>query len=91
MTKLTNFKKQWMKDPKVKKEYDEHKAEFEIAHALLKARLKEDMTQEEVAKKMGTTQSVVARMEGGEQLPSLRSILRYAEAIGRHAELKFVK
>ena len=90
MTKLSKIKERWLKDPLVKKEYDAHSPEFEIAKVLIKARLKVGYSQQDVAEQMGTTQSVIARMEGGEQLPSYRSIVRYAEAIGAHASIKIV-
>ena len=88
MTKLSNIKEKWLKDPSIKQAYDAHAPEFEIATMLIKARLKVGYTQQDVAEHMGTTQSVIARMEGGEQLPSYRSIIRYAEAIGAHASIK---
>ena len=45
------------------------------------------MTQKEVAERMGTTQSVVARMESGKPLPSLSSINRYARAVGSDVKI----
>ena len=45
------------------------------------------MTQEEVAKKMNTTQSVIARLEGGKHFPSLQTIHRYSIAVNRAINL----
>jgi transcriptional regulator with XRE-family HTH domain len=56
--------------------------EFNIARELIQARTRTGLTQEEVARRMGTTQSAVARMESGKPLPSLRSLKRYAQATG---------
>ena len=58
--------------------------------ALLDARWAADLTQAEVAARMGTTQSVVARMENGWHLPSLRTIERYARAVGATLEVRLV-
>ena len=85
MTTLKKLKANWIKNPKVRDAYDKQAPEFAIAAALLQARLKAGYSQAEVAHRMNTTQSAIARMESGTQLPSLRSIFRYAEAVGAHA------
>jgi len=87
MSKLSTLKKKWIKDPKIKEAYNLLAPEFKIAQTLIKARLKVRMTQTEVASAMGTTQSVVARLETGEQLPSLKTLLRYAHALGKDIQV----
>jgi DNA-binding XRE family transcriptional regulator len=82
MNSITTLKKKWLKDPKISKAFEDMEPEFEVAHALIAARVEAGLTQEEVAKRMGTTQSVVARLEGGRTLPSLKSLYRYAKATG---------
>jgi hypothetical protein len=57
--------KEWMKDPEFQATYDEQEDEFALASALIKARGDAEMTQEQVAAAMGTTQAVVVRMESG--------------------------
>lgn len=64
--------------------------EFALASQLIEARKKAHLTQDEVARRMGTTQSVVARLESGHPLPSLRSLKRYAEAVNRKVEIRVV-
>jgi len=88
MTKLAALKKQWMQDSDVREAYESHAYEFEIARSLIEARAAAGLTQAEVAKRMGTTQSVVARIEGGSQLPSMKSVIRYATAVGAHPVLQ---
>lgn len=90
MTTLSRLKKQWMTDPAVREAYDAQAPEFEIARALVKARTDAGLTQEEVARRMGTTQSVVARLESGRATPSLRTLYRYAEATGTRPEIRLV-
>ena len=90
MTKLAELKKKWMQSPEVREAYQAHAYEFEIAHALIKARTKAGLTQSEVAERMGTKQSVVARIESGAQLPSMKSVIRYADAVGARPVLKLV-
>lgn len=89
MKKFSTLRKQWLADPNVKAAYDEHVLEFAIAEKMIEARLKAKLTQVQVAEKMGTTQSVVARLESGTKLPALRTIARYAKALGKHIELNF--
>jgi ribosome-binding protein aMBF1 (putative translation factor) len=72
----------WMKNPKYKRAYNALEEEFAIARALIEARARAGLSQIAVAKRMKTTQSVIARMESGKVLPSSRSLKRYAEATG---------
>src|ERR1035437_5005970 len=71
---------QWKKDPKYAAAYASLEEEFALASSLIKARSEADMTQEQVAKAMGTTQAVVARLESGKVLPSTRTLERFAKA-----------
>ena len=70
----------WKKDPKFVAAYNALEAEFALASSLIKARSEADMTQEQVAQAMGTTQAVVARLESGKVLPSTRTLERFAKA-----------
>ena len=65
MTKIKDLKNKWMKDGSFKKEYDALSYEFELAKSFIDARTNAHMTQKEVAEKMGTTQTVIARLESG--------------------------
>lgn len=80
--------KKWMKDPAFRAAYDALEEEFSLAEAIIKARIEADMTQEEVAAAMGTTQTAVARMEGG-HLPSTRTLKRFADATGTRLRISF--
>jgi predicted transcriptional regulator len=91
MSKTIPFKemaKEWKKDAKYKKEYESLKAEFEIARELIHARVRAHLTQVEVAKRMGTTQSAVARLESGTRSISLKTLEKYAEATGSHLRIR---
>ena len=82
---------EWEKDPEFRAAYDALEEEFAIAGALIKARSDADMTQEEVARAMGTTQAVVARLESGRSMPSTRTLERYARATGMRLKISFVR
>ncbi|MFC3071591.1 ribosome-binding protein aMBF1 (putative translation factor) [Pseudochelatococcus lubricantis] len=80
---------EWRKDPEYMAEYDALEEEFALASALIRARGEADMTQEEVAKAMGTTQAVVARLESGRTMPSTRTLQRFAKATKSRLRISF--
>ena len=75
-------------NPRVKAEYDALTPEFEIAAELLRARLRAGLSQAELAARMGTSQSTIARLENGHTLPSTKTLLRYAEATGSKFQVR---
>jgi len=89
--KLSQLKAELLVDEEFRREYESLDEEFSVAAQLIEARMKANLTQEEVARRMGTTQSVVARLESGRPLPSLRSLKRYATAIGGKLEIRVVR
>lgn len=82
--------KEWFKNPNFVKEYDALEEEFSLASALIEARARANLTQEEVAQRMGTTQTAVARLEGARSMPSTRTLERYAKATGHRLRIAFV-
>ena len=88
MTRLADLKRKWMRDPKFKAEYDALEDEFALIRALIDARARAGLTQAELAERMGTTQSAIARMEGGRVNPSIGMLRRYAEATGTRLRLE---
>ena len=88
--KMSEVKEDLLKDEEFRVEFVELDDEFALASQLIEARKKAHLTQDEVAKRMGTTQSVVARLESGHPLPSLRSLKRYAQAVNGKVEIRVV-
>ena len=88
---LARMKAELMNDQEFRREYKSLEEEFTVAAQLIEARMKANLTQEEVARLMGTTQSVVARLESGQPQPSLRSLRRYASAVGGRLEIRLVR
>lgn len=78
----SELKKELLTDPEVRAEYERLEPEFDLIRALVEARNRAGLTQAELAKRMGTTQSVIARLEGGQTSPTWRTLNRYAEATG---------
>jgi transcriptional regulator with XRE-family HTH domain len=85
------LKARLLANPKVKAEYDALAPEFEISAELVRARLRAGLSQAELAARMGTSQSTIARLESGQALPSTKTLLRYAQATGSkfHVRLFF--
>lgn len=84
----TEFRKELMSDPKVKKAYEDLQPEFAIVQAIIDARVKKKISQEELAKRMGTGQAVISRLENANAKPSLSLIKRLADALGLKVELR---
>ena len=91
MKSLAEFKEELLADPEVRQEYEALEPEFELIRALVGARARAGLSQAELAERMGTTQSVVARLESGKQAPSWKTIQRLAEATGTRPEIRFVE
>jgi ribosome-binding protein aMBF1 (putative translation factor) len=83
--------REWMKDPEFRAEYEALEDEFALASALIEARAKAEMTQEQVARAMGTTQAAIARLESGRTKPSTRTLERFARATGMRLRISFEK
>jgi ribosome-binding protein aMBF1 (putative translation factor) len=64
MTKVKDLHRGWMKDPKYKAEYDALDEEFQLARTLIKARTHAGLSQTQLARRMKTSQSYVARIDG---------------------------
>lgn len=88
MTDLATLKKRLLAGPETKAEYEAQTAEFAVARELIAARVRAGLTQEQLAEKMQTTQSTIARLESGRTLPSLRTLSRYADATGSRAVVR---
>jgi transcriptional regulator with XRE-family HTH domain len=89
MTKLSDLKKRLLKDPEVRREYDALEEEFALAAAVAKARNRAGLSQAELAHRMKTTQSTIARLESGRGRPSTRTLDRFAKATGHRLKISF--
>lgn len=83
-----DFKTRLLADPAVRAEYDALAPEFEISGELLRARMRAGLSQAELAARMGTSQSAIARLESGQTLPSTKTLLRFAQATGSRFQIR---
>jgi ribosome-binding protein aMBF1 (putative translation factor) len=79
----------WIKEPGYRKAYDALDEEFRLATALIEARARAGLTQEQLAKRMKTKQTVIARLESGRVRPSTRTLERIARATGHRLRISF--
>jgi ribosome-binding protein aMBF1 (putative translation factor) len=87
--RVDDLHKKWMKDAEYRREYKALEKEFSLVTALIGARARAGLTQEQVARRMKTTQAAIARLEGGGSKPSTRMLERYAEATGSRVRISF--
>lgn len=73
---------EWLKDPELRREYDALEEEFALASQIIGARARAGLTQEELAARMNTSQSAIARLESGRFRPSTRTLEKLAAATG---------
>lgn len=89
MTKARDLHKKWMKNKEYRKQYEALEPEFTLARAVIQARALADLTQEQLAQRMETTQSVIARLESGRTRPSTQTLQRLAAATGTRLKISF--
>lgn len=86
MDSFTKFKRKLLKDKKLKKAYDDLGPEFALVEMIIKKRLQQKLTQAQLAKKIGTKQSAISRLEQGSYNPSLNFLKKITAAL--NAELQ---
>jgi ribosome-binding protein aMBF1 (putative translation factor) len=90
MTSLAKLRQNLLVDPEVKAEYDRLGPIFAVVGEMIEARQAAGLTQTELAARMGTSQSVIARLENARHMPTFDMIARYAAAIGRRLDIRLV-
>lgn len=84
------FLEEQLKNPEIKKYYDEFGKQLEVAYAILQLRKQIGLSQKQLAKKVGTTQSNIARIESGQQNFTVELLQRIAKAYKRNLKIEFV-
>jgi DNA-binding XRE family transcriptional regulator len=84
-----NLKKELLADPDTYREYKALEPEYEVIRQIIKARIEQDLTQAELARLIGTKQSNISRLEGGDYNPSLQFLKRVAKGLGKELHISF--
>ncbi len=82
-------KKKMLENPKIRQALKENELEYQIARALIEARIKKGLTQADIAKKMNTKQSVISRVENAQTTPSLSFLKRLAFVLNTTLRVQF--
>lgn len=89
MTTANDLHKKWSKNPKYAKAFADLAPEYAVARAVIAARVLAGLTQEELAARMETSQSAIARLEGGRTRPTTETLARLAVATGTQLNISF--
>lgn len=84
-----NLKKELLADPDTYRKYKTLEPEYEVIRQIIKARIEQDLTQAEFARLIGTKQSNISRLEGGDYNPSLQFLKRVAKGLGKELHISF--
>jgi len=88
VTRYEDFRKQQLRNPKVRKEYQALEGEFALAKEIIELRIRKKLTQKQLAQQIGTSQPAIARIESGSyKNVSLSFLRRVADALGAVPEI----
>jgi ribosome-binding protein aMBF1 (putative translation factor) len=86
----SQMKKELLSDPEVKRQYDALEPEYRLIRSVIDARLKRKMSQADLAKKIGTRQSAISRLESGDANPSFKFLQKVATALGARLSISLL-
>jgi len=89
MKSYQTIKKSLLKDKEIKKVYDDLEPEFRLSQMIIAKRIEKGMSQADLAKKIGTKQPAVARLESGTYNPSVTLLKKTAKALGSSLHISF--
>lgn len=90
MDDFDRYLNEQMEDTDFKKEWDENEARYQLMMMVLRARNEEQLTQSELAERTGLRQSNISRIEKGQSMPSIATLAKIAQGLGKRLEIRFV-
>lgn len=88
MEKWNKVKKELLKNKEAYREYKKLEPKYRLISQIIEARTKKGLTQAALAKKMGTKQSAIARLEAGNANPTLGFLEKASKALGTRINLR---
>ena len=88
--KYTDIKNKYLSNPETKRAYDEMEPEYQLICAIIEARQEKNISQQELADATGIDRADISKIENGNANPSLKTIKRLAEGLGKKVEIRFV-
>lgn len=83
------MKQEMFEDERFKSEYDKLRPRYEAISQIIAARKEQNITQEELARRVGTQKSNISRLESGNYNPSLDLLIKIAKALGKNLNIQF--
>ncbi len=90
LRKFDDFLEEQLQNPDFKAEYDALEPEFAVMQAILEARVATGLTQKQLSEMTGISQADISRLECGTANPSIKTLQRIADALGRRVQISFV-
>lgn len=88
--RYSEIKEKYLKDPETLRAYEEMEPEYQLIYAIVESRREKNISQQELANMTGIDRSDISKMENGNANPSLKTIKRIAEGLGKRVEIRFV-
>ncbi len=89
-TRFKDFLEEQLKDSEIRKEWDALQPEMAIIQAIIDARRKSGLTQQELSRRTGIAQGDISKLENGNSNPSLLTLQRLAEGMGMFLKIEFL-
>ena len=90
INKFDDFLAEQLQDPKVKKEYDALEAKYVLIESIIRARKERNLTQKELSALTGITQADLSKIENGNANPSLNTLMKLANGLGKKLQVSLV-
>ena len=83
-----NIKEEFMQDEEFQKEYEKLRPRYEVISKLIELRKEQNITQAELARRVGTQKSNISRLESGNYNPSLDFLIKVVHSLGKELEIQ---
>lgn len=90
MSEFRELLNEQLKDPEFEKEWNEIQPEMDVIRAMVDMRIKQNLTQKELASRTGIDQADISKLENGTKNPSLKLLKKLAAGMGMQLKIEFV-
>ena len=88
--RVDDYLQEQIKDPELKKEWDDIQPEMDVIRAMIDARIEQNLTQKDLAARTGIDQADISKLENGIRNPSLKLLKKLASGLGMRLKIEFV-
>ncbi len=90
MSEFRELLNEQLKDTEFEKEWNEIQPEMDVIRAMVDMRIKQNLTQKELASRTGIDQADISKLENGTKNPSLKLLKKLAAGMGMQLKIEFV-